>query len=665
MSVSVAFSPQRLDFGGVAAGSGGPDISVDPNVATVFPEAMSFSGGIQIARAPANAGVTATIAGVDSIFTVRDLTVLDFVLREVDPIELPHGFSGPLPKHRVLVPVDATDGVTPLPVRRGQFVVARVAYAAPAGGGVFNGSLILQGDTWERVEVPLSLFTSDVSTKVLTAPVLLPQGQQTELTIEISVASGPDAPVSYGMSRTQLHTGVTMPAQSPLMATQAPQRRTLRLQTAIDAPLGDNVLAIDQFALRRSSFLLPVTVTEDPEPDVARLAIAKKAAERADVLGDAISVVLPVAVGDTPLVDCFVQHFEHGDVYFSPALGAHEVHGDIKIKYDAHGGPTGILGFPESDVRSSRDGRGLFCDFLDASIYWHPDIGPRIVSGATRGAWRAQDAEIGPLGYPVRDHHLLRNTMHLDFPNPNGASWSTFENGAIVDSDEGPFNALVVPEPGREQEALDGLKRLVRQKFDERIHESPNDAGLHPEVEILTSLPVDFDLEQSTGRATTFRLHGFHDSGPAPDAEFTIDIAIRIGWKVEPLLTRTRALTASFVPDSLFVEAHGLGADEIRSTVITEVLAAFAQPVTLAEIPVVVTKKLDPSDPHSKTIDVWAVVDVIVGHDGGLRLLILPEQKPVPIFPLGSSIGFLARNRAEEAFFNFLAGLPFDLTDEV
>src|ERR1043166_5784826 len=122
MPSPVTFAPQSLNFGGVVAGSGGPDISLDPS----FPaDAISFQGGIQIANAPVDANVTARITGDTSRFQVRDISVLQWVLRDVDPNELPPGHHGGLPKERVLELVAQGDGSQPLLVKKGQFVLVR------------------------------------------------------------------------------------------------------------------------------------------------------------------------------------------------------------------------------------------------------------------------------------------------------------------------------------------------------------------------------------------------------------------------------------------------------------------------------------------------------------------------------------------------------------
>src|SRR5690606_21477142 len=48
------------------------------------------------------------------------------------------------------------------------------------------------------------------------------------------------------------------------------------------------------------------------------------------------------------LVGAF-RHYEHGSIYWSPATGAHEVHGEIKVLWSQLGWEAGELGYPTSD----------------------------------------------------------------------------------------------------------------------------------------------------------------------------------------------------------------------------------------------------------------------------------------------------------------------------
>jgi hypothetical protein len=90
-----------------------------------------------------------------------------------------------------------------------------------------------------------------------------------------------------------------------------------------------------------------------------------------DFLGWPISGVLKVTdangveLGDT-------VRFQNAVVYYSPATGTHEVHGDIREAYESRfGGPTGMLGFPVSDETDTPGGSGRYSDFECGVLVWH------------------------------------------------------------------------------------------------------------------------------------------------------------------------------------------------------------------------------------------------------------------------------------------------------
>jgi hypothetical protein len=267
MATRVDFSPASLSFGAVAPESGGPDISVDPSFG---PPGISFAGAVSVTNVPAPATVTAAIKSGAPIFKVRDLIVLDWVLEPVDPGELPPGHHGPLPRVKVLEVSGQSDGLTPLAVTTGQYLVVRVEYAAPSEGSNFAGVLAVTGDAWEPVEIALSLYLSGVSTTVLHTPVKLAQGTMTDMTIATKVVSGPNGMVRFEMSPTQLHSGVSISGTNEFFATDAMQDFVLRLRAATDAPIGDNALAINRFFMNnRSGFFVPITM--DPLSSIQKI----------------------------------------------------------------------------------------------------------------------------------------------------------------------------------------------------------------------------------------------------------------------------------------------------------------------------------------------------------------------------------------------------------
>jgi uncharacterized protein with LGFP repeats len=115
------------------------------------------------------------------------------------------------------------------------------------------------------------------------------------------------------------------------------------------------------------------------------------------------------------------RDYEHGSIYFTPQTGAHEVHGDIRVKWAQLGGHRSFLGYPTTDETGTPDGRGRFNHFEHGcSIYWTPQTGAHEVHGAIRELWASMGFERSKLRYPVTDER--------DMP---GGRISRFEGGEI------------------------------------------------------------------------------------------------------------------------------------------------------------------------------------------------------------------------------------------
>lgn len=98
-----------------------------------------------------------------------------------------------------------------------------------------------------------------------------------------------------------------------------------------------------------------------------------------------------------------VQKYEHGAIYYKPSTGAWHVYGAIYEKYLQLGGDAGFLGYPVSDENYAPDKRGRFSDFENGSIYWSPEIGAMEVHGGIRAYWDKLGGAASYLGYPVSD----------------------------------------------------------------------------------------------------------------------------------------------------------------------------------------------------------------------------------------------------------------------
>lgn len=113
------------------------------------------------------------------------------------------------------------------------------------------------------------------------------------------------------------------------------------------------------------------------------------------------------------------RDYENGSILWTPQTGAHEVHGDIRVKW-AQLGSTRFPGYPITDETGTPDGVGRFNRFENGMIYWKPAIGAHEVHGAILALWESMGFERSQLGYPVSDE--------MDMP---GGRLSRFEGGEI------------------------------------------------------------------------------------------------------------------------------------------------------------------------------------------------------------------------------------------
>ncbi len=113
--------------------------------------------------------------------------------------------------------------------------------------------------------------------------------------------------------------------------------------------------------------------------------------------------------------------FERGSIYWTPQLGAHEVHGQIRDKWKDLGWEPGVLGYPITDEIQTPDRRGRYNVFEKGSIYWTEQTGAHEVLGRIRDEYKELGWEAGKLGYPI--------SGEIEVP---GGRRSDFEHGSIT-----------------------------------------------------------------------------------------------------------------------------------------------------------------------------------------------------------------------------------------
>jgi hypothetical protein len=123
------------------------------------------------------------------------------------------------------------------------------------------------------------------------------------------------------------------------------------------------------------------------------------------------------------------SEFQGGTLYWSGDSGAHEIHGMIRERYRQLGGPASFLGFPTSDesdvlTRDKRPSGGKVSRFQHGTIYWTGRTGAFEVHGAIRELYETQlGGPLGVLGYPI--------TNETNLPDSD-IRYNNFERGVIV-----------------------------------------------------------------------------------------------------------------------------------------------------------------------------------------------------------------------------------------
>ncbi|ABS04492.1 LGFP repeat-containing protein [Kineococcus radiotolerans] len=131
-----------------------------------------------------------------------------------------------------------------------------------------------------------------------------------------------------------------------------------------------------------------------------------------------------------------VQHFTGGLVYLQDGrTTARAVRGAILGRYAAAGWETGDLGFPTTSETALAG--GAFTHFEHGSVYWSSATGAQVVSGSLRDGWARLGWEKGWLGYPSSE------AIDLD----RGGAVQRFQGGLVyrapaTDSSAGAVVAL-------------------------------------------------------------------------------------------------------------------------------------------------------------------------------------------------------------------------------
>ncbi|MCA9558961.1 MAG: C39 family peptidase [Myxococcales bacterium] len=132
-----------------------------------------------------------------------------------------------------------------------------------------------------------------------------------------------------------------------------------------------------------------------------------------------------------------VSRFDNGVIYWTPETGAFEVYGQILEKWREHGAETGILGYPIKGETAAPGGDGRYSVFERGSIYWTPTLGAHEVHGMIRDKWKETGWEAGDLGYPISDEYAVPEGRRSDFEG-GSITWHRASATCTVDLANGP-----------------------------------------------------------------------------------------------------------------------------------------------------------------------------------------------------------------------------------
>ncbi len=126
------------------------------------------------------------------------------------------------------------------------------------------------------------------------------------------------------------------------------------------------------------------------------------------------------------------NHFAGGSIYWTPATGAHEVHGSIRAKWASLGWECSFLGFPLTDESTTPDGVGRYNHFQGGSVYWTPATGAHEVHGSIRSLYASLGWERSRLGYPTTDELVWGATGRVSYFQGGRIYWTPVVGAFVI-----------------------------------------------------------------------------------------------------------------------------------------------------------------------------------------------------------------------------------------
>jgi len=235
----------------------------------VTPPGGTTTATTQCGTLSAPANVTASISADTSGGALKVLSVTSFIMEtEIEtpgPGELPPGVKTAPVKVQVPVQVAQSNGITPLAVASGQFVVVTIQFAPSASTpATCTASLLINGDTWNPVSVPITAAVGEISVKV--PHIVVDQGKSVAVGITVTLTAGAPTTATLiidkdGSADAPNVTVTVSPTSLPLTkGTPAPATLTVTADSTLAAGEYSWNLAVWSYD-NTSSFSVLVTIT--------------------------------------------------------------------------------------------------------------------------------------------------------------------------------------------------------------------------------------------------------------------------------------------------------------------------------------------------------------------------------------------------------------------
>ncbi|KAB1647021.1 family 16 glycosylhydrolase [Pseudoclavibacter sp. CFCC 14310] len=114
------------------------------------------------------------------------------------------------------------------------------------------------------------------------------------------------------------------------------------------------------------------------------------------------------------------QTFQNGAIFWSPDTGAVMVSGAIRDTYLGDASVRSAIGLPTGTESKSADGRGAYQPFQRGQMHWSPQSGAHATRGAVQDYWAHSGWEFGALGYPIGEELAVK-----------GGASQRFEGGTV------------------------------------------------------------------------------------------------------------------------------------------------------------------------------------------------------------------------------------------